>query len=143
MTKIGRVVSKICSQTDRPQTRLSQQVCADNVALPAFARRCSSNRSISPARRAHSSKPGAAGLLRWVVCPCWDRQMERRTDRQTDGHRTVPLPRVRMRAVPIIRLPTGVELITSTDGNAELCKRHRWFSSSNHSRNATKHHVPA
>jgi len=30
---------------------------ADNVALPAFARRCCSNRSISPACRAHSSKP--------------------------------------------------------------------------------------
>jgi len=37
---------------------------ADNVPLPAFARRCRSNRSISPARRrAHSSMPAAAGLL--------------------------------------------------------------------------------
>jgi len=44
---------------------------ADNVrglrALPAFARRCYSNRLISPARRAHSSKPAAAGLLLWPM----------------------------------------------------------------------------
>ena len=51
---------------------------ADNVALPAFAvahsaavRRPCSSRSISPARRAHSSKPAAAA--------CGGRQ----TDRQT------------------------------------------------------------
>ena len=50
---------------------------ADNVALPAFARRrCCSNRSISPARRAHSSKPEAAGLLPLAHAG---------TDRQTDG----------------------------------------------------------
>ena len=42
---------------------------ADNVALPAFAR-----------RRAHSSKPAAAGLLLWAHAG---------TDRQTDGHSTV------------------------------------------------------
>ena len=45
---------------------------ADKVALPAFARRCCSKGSISPARRAHSCKPVAAGLLG----PCWDRQTD-------------------------------------------------------------------
>jgi len=38
------------------------------------ARRCFSNRSISPARRAHSSKPAAAGLLLLV-------QQHKQTDR--------------------------------------------------------------
>jgi len=38
----------------------------DILALPAFARRCCSNRWISPAGRAHSSKPVAAGLLLWA-----------------------------------------------------------------------------
>ena len=58
---------------------------ADNVALPAFARRrCCSNRSISFARRAHSSKPEAAGLL-----PLAHAGTDRQTDGRTDGHRTV------------------------------------------------------
>ena len=44
---------------------------ADSVALPAFACRCSSKQSISPACRAHSSKPAAAGqtdgqIKRWM-----------------------------------------------------------------------------
>ena len=45
---------------------------ADNMALPAFTRRCSSNPSIS-----------AANLQQRVCCcggPCWDKQMNRRTD---------------------------------------------------------------
>jgi len=52
---------------------------ADNVALPAIARRCCSNRSISPARRAHSSK--------LVAAACGGRigQTDRQTDRRTDG----------------------------------------------------------
>ena len=61
-----------------------EQVCvqlptpADNVTLLAFAaeRRPRSNRSISPARRAHGSKPAAA------VC---DGRLIRQTDGQTDG----------------------------------------------------------
>jgi len=61
----------------RPRTN------ADNVALPAFARRrCCSNRSISPARRAHSSKPEAAGLLPLAHAG---------TDRQTDGRTDIGL----------------------------------------------------
>jgi len=60
---------------------------ADNVALPAFAaahraveRRPCSSRSISPARRAHSSKP--------VTAACGGRQTDRQTDRQTpDSYR--------------------------------------------------------
>jgi len=61
---------------------LLHQVCvqpptyADNVPLPAFARRCCSNRSISPARRAHSNKPAATGLLLRANVGI---------DRQTDG----------------------------------------------------------
>ena len=45
---------------------------ADNMALPAFTRRCSSNPSIS-----------AANLQQRVCCcggPCWDKQTNRRTD---------------------------------------------------------------
>ena len=38
----------------------------DNVALPAFTHSWWGNRSISPACRAHSSKPAAAGLLLWA-----------------------------------------------------------------------------
>jgi len=45
---------------------------ADNMALPAFARRCCSNRSVSPARRAHRRLRVHVG-----------------TERRTDGHRTV------------------------------------------------------
>jgi len=44
----------------KEQVRVYLPTYADNVALPAFARRCCSNRSISPAGRAHSSKPAAA-----------------------------------------------------------------------------------
>ena len=40
-------------------THCKRLLYVDNEALPAFARR--SNRSISPSRRAHSSKPAAAG----------------------------------------------------------------------------------
>ena len=57
---------------------------ADNVALPAFACRFNcrpgSNRSISPAHRAHSSKPAAARLLLSAHAG---------TDRRTDEHRAV------------------------------------------------------
>jgi len=69
---------------------------ADNVALPAFARRYS-NRSISPA---------PAGLLLWAHA-VWDRQ----TDRQTDGltpYRYMLVDHT-MRAVPIM----SAELFTA------------------------------
>ena len=58
------------------------------MPLPAFARRTPrcSNRSICPARRAHSSKPAAADLLLW-------------TDRRTD---TVPFHTACSRVVTII-----------------------------------------
>jgi len=53
------------------QNRLTQvcvlRTCADNLALPAFA--CHTPllpQSISSARRAHSCKPAAVGLLPWV-----------------------------------------------------------------------------
>jgi len=52
-------------------------VYANNVALPAFARRFCSNRSITPARRAHTSN-----LQQRVYC-C--EPMLGQTDRQTDG----------------------------------------------------------
>jgi len=78
-----RVTLSDASLTTLPKTTTS----ADNVALPAFGhrtplllnagRRPCSNRWIFPPRRAHSSKPAAAGLLPW----------DRQTDRQTDGHR--------------------------------------------------------
>jgi len=62
---------------------LREQICvqlpthADNVALPAFARlRPCSSRSISPACRAHGSKPTAASLLLWAHAG---------TDRRTDA----------------------------------------------------------
>jgi len=51
--------------TERLRVRLSTY--ADNVALPAFAH---SNRSISPARQANSSKPAGAGLLPLRICCC-------------------------------------------------------------------------
>ena len=68
--------------------RLESKVCvqlltyADNVALPAFIGRtrccCApcSNQSISPAGRANSSRPAAAGFLLWPRAG---------TDRLTDG----------------------------------------------------------
>jgi len=62
---------------------------ADNVALPAFARRCCSNRSISFARRSHTGKPAAAGLLLWAHAGT-DRRTDAQTDEQTD---TVPFYR--------------------------------------------------
>ena len=64
-----------------------QQVCvqlptyADNVALPAFARRCYCNRSMSPARR-----PTAANLQQRIRC-CGP--MLEQIDGQMDGHRAV------------------------------------------------------
>ena len=63
---------------------LSTTTYADNVALPRFPRRCYTNRSIFPARRAHSSKPAATGLLLWAHAG-----IDRRIDGQTDGHRSV------------------------------------------------------
>jgi len=84
---------------------------ADNVALPAAGRltpgccvRASAapggrrDRSISAARRAHSSKPACSGFTDVApVGPCWDRQ----TDGRIDGQRTVKqtLPRKRQRTV--------------------------------------------
>jgi len=71
----------------------------DNVALPAFTGRCCSNRSISPARRAHSSKPAAAGFLLWPRLG----QREGRTDRRMDivpYHRPCSAQET-MRALPI------------------------------------------
>ena len=61
--------------------RVQLPTYAGNVALFTLAaeRRPCSNRSISPARRAHSSKPAAPGLLLWA--------QRGQTDR--DGHRTV------------------------------------------------------
>jgi len=54
---------------DRPKiyTSVFSYLHGDIVALPAFARRCCSSRSISPARRTHSSKPAAAVLLLWEM----------------------------------------------------------------------------
>ena len=77
-------VSTSC-QTERVCVQLPTS--AVNVALLAFAaqRRSCSNRSISPARRAHSSKPASA--------ECGRQTMEQ-TDGQTDGRTdTRPLRR--------------------------------------------------
>jgi len=56
------------------------------VALPAFARHTplllSSNRSLSPARRFHSSKHPAAGLMLWVHVGR-DKRTDGWTDRRT------------------------------------------------------------
>ena len=54
---------------------------ADNVALPAFARGCCSNRSLSPARQS------TAANLQQRVCLCGT--ILGQTGGQTDGHRTV------------------------------------------------------
>jgi len=74
---------------------------ADNAALSAFARCCCSNRSISPAGRAHSSKPAAAA--------CGGRE-DRQTDRQTGGRmdrQTDARQFSTMRAVQITCLSNG------------------------------------
>jgi len=71
------------SSTRLPQNLRKTSLCsattyADNVALPAFARRCCSNRSISPARRAHSSKPATHFRL-WADAGArypWGRQTD-------------------------------------------------------------------
>ena len=77
---------------------LREQICvqlpthADNVALPAFARRwpCSS-RSISPACMAHGSKPTAASLLLWALLGQTDgRTLDRCIDPAPRSMRTVP-----------------------------------------------------
>jgi len=74
---------------------------ADNVALPAFVRRCGNSRSISPGRRAYSPQQQTCSSEFAAVIQCWDR----RTDRQMDGHRTVSqtLVRIPCEAVPINR----------------------------------------
>jgi len=75
-------------QVSRKWRHYYQQVCvqqptyADNVALPAFARRCCSNRSIYLL----SAGPPAANLQQ-LFCWCWPVLGQR--DGQTDGHRTV------------------------------------------------------
>jgi len=63
----------------------------NNVALPAshaFANRCccklSSNRSISPARWAHSSKPAAADFLLWAHAGTDGRTLYHHTDHALD-----------------------------------------------------------
>ena len=111
-------ISKIftlSATTIQPTTSLcSATTYADNMALPAFARRtprcCASrsNRSIYPAGRAHSSKPTAAGFLPWAHAGT-DRQIDRRTDgrmdRRTDGRtpdRCIDPARSSMRVVPVM-----------------------------------------
>ena len=74
-------LSEQCDCAIQTKTNLCSASSADNVALPAFAaahraavRRPCSSRSISPARRAHSSKP--------VTAACGGRQTDRQTDRR-------------------------------------------------------------
>jgi len=62
-------------------TAVLLHVDVDRKAIAPAADMSCSNRSISPARGAHSSKPTA----RRGCGAKWDRQ----TDRQTDGHRIV------------------------------------------------------
>ena len=65
----------------------------------------------SPARRAHSSKPTAAGLLLWIHAGT-DRRTDRQTERRTDGRTpycyTDPA-RHTMQAVPVTRRYGGAE----------------------------------
>jgi len=91
--------------------KIDEQVCvqlptyADNVALPAFARRCCCNRSISPARRAHSSKPAATGLLPWARHAGTRRQTDRRKD-------TVPFRRTCSSHYAAVPIKLDAEAIT-------------------------------
>jgi len=62
-----------------PAPAVQPPTYADNVTLPAFVRRCRTNPSIYPARRAHSSK-------RAVV----DRQTDRQTVTVPHHHRSYP-----------------------------------------------------
>ena len=67
---------------------MDRQVCvqlptyADNVAMPTFARRMQLLLSAGRAAIDRYLLPAAAGLL---PLACWDTQMHRQTDRQTDG----------------------------------------------------------
>ena len=82
---------------------------ADNVALPAFARRGCSNRSASPARRAHSSKPAAAALPLWTHAGT-NTRTGRGTDRRLrTPYRFIDPAALTVRAVPInlIRIAAG------------------------------------
>jgi len=102
-----------------------QQVCvqlptyADNVALPAFARRTpllqqSINISCPPGSQQQTCTSGFA-----AVRPCWDRQTDRRTDRRTPYGFIEPAPHI-MRAVLIIgdRSVTVHEYYNFGDHNA-------------------------
>jgi len=70
--RLGRLVytdDHICILVRYPiclQVFVQLSTYTDSVALPVFARCYCSSQSISPASRAHSSKPEAAGLLLWV-----------------------------------------------------------------------------
>jgi len=82
--------TSLCSASYVGRQRGTARICPPHAA--AAKRRPRSNRSIFPARRAHSSKPAAASLLLWAHAT---------TDGRTD---TIPIHRpVRhtMRAMPI------------------------------------------
>ena len=81
--------------TERINTSVQLPTSADNVTLLAVTaeRRPCSNRSISPARRAHSSKPAAAACGRHGC---------RKTDRRTPDSFIDPAPHT-MQAVSITR----------------------------------------
>jgi len=71
-TSSSSTMIQLCSAAEHT----SLPTYADNVALPAFARRtrCRSTRSTSRARWAHSSKTCSSGFA--AVRPRWDRQMD-------------------------------------------------------------------
>ena len=92
-------ITSLCSATTH----------ADNVALPAFARRFCSSRSISLACRPHISRPAVAGLLPFAHAG---------TDRRTDGRTPYGFTRCinpaphSMRAVPMTLNVLGTKRVT-------------------------------
>jgi len=86
-------------------TFIQLPACTDNVALPAFASRCccvpGSSRSISPARRTHSSKPAATRSSGFAAVGSPYAGTARRTDGRTPDRYIDPGPHS-MQAVPII-----------------------------------------
>ena len=98
-TFVGYLLSKSLSALNINPHKLNDEVQlptsdAWQYGTPCI---CCSNRSISPGRRAHSSKPDAA-----ACGGKWDERTNRETDRRTEPDSCIdPAPHT-MRAVPMI-----------------------------------------